>query len=130
LDVYNDKIQDFPGLKEKFLKQRVIAIDKFRKAKKIGIITELKPGQRFGSEKPLIEKLKKEKKEFLIISMNEITNEKLRNFYDIDCFIELACPRIAIDDVEQFEKPLLTYKEALVALNEKSWEEFLKEGLI
>jgi 2-(3-amino-3-carboxypropyl)histidine synthase len=108
LDVYNDKIQDFPGLKEKIIK----------------------PGQKFGSEKQLIEKLKKIKKDFIVISMNELTNEKLRNFYDVECFIELACPRIALDDVEQFEKPLLTFKEALVGLGEKSWEEFLKEGIL
>lgn len=130
LDIYNDKIQDFPGLKDKFIRQRAIAIEKFKEAKKIGIIVELKPGQKFGSEKNLIEKLKKQKKEFIIISMNEITNEKLRNFYDINCFIELACPRIAIDDISIFEKPLLTYKEALVGLGELSWEEFLKQGII
>jgi 2-(3-amino-3-carboxypropyl)histidine synthase len=130
LDVYNDKIQDFPGLKEKIIKQRAIAIEKFKQAKKIGIIVELKPGQKFGSEKQLIEKLKKIKKDFIVISMNELTNEKLRNFYDVECFIELACPRIALDDVEQFEKPLLTFKEALVGLGEKSWEEFLKEGIL
>lgn len=130
LDVYNDRVQDFPGLKERIIKQRAIAIEKFRIAKKIGIITELKPGQRFGSEKLLAGKLKKAKKQFVVISMNEITNEKLRNFYDIDCFVELACPRIAIDDIGQFEKPILTFKEALVALGEVSWESFLKEGLI
>jgi len=130
LDIYNDKIQDFPGLKDKFIRQRAIAIQKFKEAKKIGIILELKPGQKFGSEKPLIEKLKKIKKEFLIISMNEITNEKLRNFYDIDCFVELACPRIAIDDVSSFEKPVLTFREARVALGELPWDKFLKEGLI
>jgi 2-(3-amino-3-carboxypropyl)histidine synthase len=130
LDIYNDKIQDFPGLKEKVIRQRAIAIEKFKEAKKVGVILELKPGQKFGSEKLLIEKLRKIKKQFIVISMDEITNEKLRNFYDIDCFIELACPRIAIDDVEQFEKPLLTFKEAMVGLGEKSWNDFLKEGLI
>jgi 2-(3-amino-3-carboxypropyl)histidine synthase len=62
--------------------------------------------------------------------MNEITNEKLINFYDVGCFIELACPRIAIDDVSLFEKPLLTFREALVGLGELSWKEFLKQGII
>ncbi len=130
LDIYNDKIQDFSGLKDKIIKQRFIAIEKFKKAKRIGIIIELKPGQKFGSENLLIKKLKKLKKDFLVISMNEITNEKLINFYSIDCFVELACPRIAIDDSTKFEKPILTFKEAMVGLGEISWEEFLKQGII
>ena len=52
------------------------------------------------------------------------------NFYDIDCFIELACPRIAVDDFAKYSKPILTFKEALVALGEKSWDEILQEGFI
>ena len=52
------------------------------------------------------------------------------NFCDIEAFVELACPRIAIDDIERYKKPLITYKEALVALGEKSWEEAIKEGIL
>ena len=62
--------------------------------------------------------------------MNELNSDKLMNFYNIDCFVELACPRIAIDDFAKYSKPLITYKEALVALGEKSWDNLLKEGLI
>lgn len=130
LDVYNDKIETFDDLKNKILKQRAIAIDKFRHAKKIGVLVEVKPGQRFGSEKILVNKLKKAEKDFIIISINEITPEKLMNFYNLDAFVKLACPRIAIDDSARYPKPILTLKEAMVALNEKSWDELLKEGIL
>jgi 2-(3-amino-3-carboxypropyl)histidine synthase len=130
LDVYNDKVETFPGLKDKILKQRAISIHKFKQAKKIGVLTEIKPGQKFGSENILIKKLEKAGKDFIVISMDEISNEKLRNFYDIDAFIELACPRIAVDDYAKYEKPVLTFKEAMCGLDEISWDELLKEGLL
>jgi len=130
LDVYNDKITNMENVRDKVLKQRSVLIDKFRKAKKIGIITERKLGQRFGAAEFLIGKLKKKDKETIIITMNEITPDKIMNFYSVDCFVELACPRIAIDDFSKYEKPLITFREALVGLGEKSWDELLEEGIL
>ena len=34
--------------------------------------------------------------------MDELTPDKIMNFYNIDAFIELACPRIAIDDFAKY----------------------------
>jgi len=62
--------------------------------------------------------------------MNEITPEKLMNFYHVDAFVELACPRIAVDDYAKYEKPILTYREALVILEEKSIEELIEKGFV
>jgi 2-(3-amino-3-carboxypropyl)histidine synthase len=129
LDVYNDEVSEMSLVKDKILKQRFAIIEKMKSAKNIGIIIETKPGQNFGSPKFLMEKLeKKDKKGFLIV-MNEITPEKLMNFYHLDGFIELACPRIAIDDFARYAKPIVTYKEALVALGEKSWKDILDKGI-
>ena len=130
LDVYNDEIKNMEGLKDKILKQRAISIEKLREAKNVGIIIEIKPGQKFGSPKFLIDRLKEQGKTPLVITMSEITPDKIMNFYNIDAFIELACPRIAIDDFAKYNKPILTFKEALVALNVKSWEEILKIGVV
>ena len=130
LDVYNDEIKNMEGLKDKILKQRAISIEKLREAKNVGIIIEIKPGQKFGSPKFLIDRLKEQGKKPLVITMSEITPDKIMNFYNIDAFIELACPRIAIDDFAKYSKPILTFKEALVALNVKSWKEILKIGFV
>jgi 2-(3-amino-3-carboxypropyl)histidine synthase len=130
IDVYNNKIEKMEGVKDKILKQRIIAVERFKEAKIIGIIIETKQGQKFGSPKILIEKLEKLGKKVIVITMNEITPDKLMNFYNIDGFVELACPRIAIDDIAKYSKPLITYKEALVAIGEKSWDDVIKEGLI
>ena len=130
IDVYNNCVTDMKGVRDKILKQRIIAIDKFKKAKKVGVIMEVKPGQKFGSPKFLVEKLKATGKEVITITMNELSPDKLMNFYDIDAFVELACPRIAIDDFAKYSKPLLTFKEALVATGDKSFKDAIKEGLI
>jgi 2-(3-amino-3-carboxypropyl)histidine synthase len=116
--------------KEKIIRQRFISIEKFRKAKNIGVIIENKIGQRFGSSEALIEKIRKKGKKAIIIIMSEITPEKIMNFYNIDAFVDLACPRIAIDDFEKYPKPILTLKETLVALDGKKWEELIEEGFL
>mgnify|MGYP002279770552 CR=1 FL=1 len=130
IDVYNNEIKNMNGLRNKILKQRIISIEKFKEGKNIGIIIEIKPGQKFGSPKFLIDKLKEQGKNPILITMNEITPDKIMNFYNINAFIELACPRIAIDDFAKYEKPILTFKEALVGLGIKSWNEILENGVV
>jgi 2-(3-amino-3-carboxypropyl)histidine synthase len=130
VDVYNNEIKNMKGVKDKILKQRIMSVEKFKGAKKVGIIIGIKQGQKFGSPKILIDKIEKSGKKVILITMNELTPDKLINFYDIDGFIELACPRIALDDFARYNKPLITFKEALVALGEKSWDDVIKEGLM
>jgi 2-(3-amino-3-carboxypropyl)histidine synthase len=130
LDVYNNDISELSGFRNKILKQRAIAIEKFRQAKNIGIIIEIKPGQRFFPPDYILEKLKERGRNVMMITMNELSPDKIMNFSNIDAFLELACPRIAIDDFAKYPKTIITLKEALVALGIVSWEEILKAGLI
>ncbi len=130
LDVYNDEILDMSGMREKIIKQRYASIEKLKNAKNVGILVEIKPGQKFGTPELLIKTLKEQGKNPFVITMSEITPDKIMNFYYIDAFIELACPRIAVDDYAKYEKPILTFREALVALNKMSWEDFLEKGVV
>jgi 2-(3-amino-3-carboxypropyl)histidine synthase len=130
IDVYDNDVKTMEGLRDKILKQRAIAIEKLREAKNVGIIIGMKCGQKFGSPEKLIEKLKEQGKNVIILTMNELTPEKIMNFYNIDAFIELACPRIALDDFANYPKPILTMREALVALGEISWDEILEQGIL
>ena len=118
------------GLRDKIIKQRAFSIERLREAKNVGIIIEIKPGQKFGSPKKLLEKLKAAGKTAIIITMDELTPDKIMNFYNIDVFIELACPRIALDDFAKYPKPILTMREALVGIGEKSWDELLEKGFV
>ncbi len=130
LDVYNDDVRTMAGLRDKILKQRIISIERLKEAKNVGIIVEIKPGQKFGSPKLLLKKLRDAGKTAVVITMSELTPDKIMNFYSIDAFVELACPRIALDDFAKYEKPILTYREALVAIGEKTWDDILNQGIV
>jgi 2-(3-amino-3-carboxypropyl)histidine synthase len=128
IDVYNDEVSEMSSFRDKIVKERFISINKLKEAKNVGIIVELKPGQQFGSSKGLIKKFKDKGKNVILISMNELSHDKIMNFYNIDAFVELACPRIAIDDFSKYEKPILTLKEAMCAIDEIKWEDLLEKG--
>ena len=130
LDVYNDEVRRMDAVREKILKQRAISIEKLKEAKNVGIIVEIKPGQKFGSSKYLFELLKQHGKNPIVITMSEVTPDKIMNFYYIDAFIEIACPRIALDDFAKYPKPIVTFKEAMVALGKMSWSELLTRGIV
>ena len=130
LDPFNEEITNMSYEKNKIIKQRGAAIEKARQAKKIGIIIGTKIGQKFGSFESVKEKLKKMNKEYVLISMSEITNDKLINLHDIEAFIELACPRIALVAAALFDKPILTIREFSVLCGDISWTELLEKGFV
>ena len=130
VDVYNDDVRSMAGMREKILRQRLFSIEKLKEAKNVGIIIEIKPGQKFGNPGKLLEKFRQHGKNAIVITMSELTPDKIMNFYHIDAFVELACPRIALDDFAKYEKPILTMLEAMVALGEKSWEEIVEKGIV
>lgn len=53
---------------------------------------------------------------FINILLSEIFPGKLAMMPDIDCWVQIACPRLSIDWGYAFPRPLLTPYEALVAL--------------
>lgn len=58
------------------------------------------------------------------VVLSEIFPDKLAGFHDVDCWVQVACPRLSIDWGYAFPKPLLTPYEAMVALEEdKTWDE-------
>ena len=130
VDVYNDDIKVMKGVREKILKQRAISISKLKDAEKVGILIERKPGQKFGNANLLEKYFKKQGKQVVVINIDEMTQDKLMNFYNVDCFVELGCPRIAVDDFAKYEKPIVTFKEALIAIGKKTWKEGLKTGFL
>ena len=65
---------------------------------------------------------------FINILLSEIFPGKLALIDDIDCWVQVACPRLSIDWGYAFPKPLLTPYEALVALEVKEEWKSSKEG--
>lgn len=65
--------------------------------------------------------------EFVNILLSEIFPGKLAMMKDVECWVQIACPRLSIDWGYAFERPLLSPYEALVALGVRGgWEK--KDG--
>jgi len=99
--------------KEKFLKQRYVAVALAKDANRFGILVSVKPGQmNLELAKKIKKKLEEKGKKAYILVFNEIKPEKLIGL-DLDCYINTACPRIAVDNRNEYRKPILNPDETL-----------------
>ena len=130
IDTYNNEVVDMETQRKMFITQRAASIAKIEDAKKIGIIVGLKAGQHFGLPGPIKKGLEKMGKQVMVITMREMTTDKIINFYDIDGFVELACPRIAVDDYGKYNKPIITFREAMVVIGKTKWDDLLENGFV
>ncbi|MFC6906437.1 diphthamide biosynthesis enzyme Dph2 [Halalkalicoccus tibetensis] len=100
---------------EKFMKQRYGAVHRAMDAEKWGVIFCTKIGQgRWDQAEEIVE----ENENAYLITMDEVTPDRLRNF-DMDAFVNTGCPRITTDDGPQFHKPMLTPGEYEIAVGNK-----------
>ena len=130
LNEQSNKLEMMNGERDKVIRQRAIAIDKVKRANKIGIVVDSKIGQyNLNVAERLKKDLEKLEKEVIIIVMNEFS-PGLMNFYNVDAFIDTACPRISIEDYGKYDKPIINSREASVVVGKRSWEELLDKGLI
>ncbi len=108
---------------EPILRQRHAIIARALDAETFGIIICTKSGQmRVDLADKLWKKARKKGLVAYLISMDEITPERLNSF-KADAFVNTGCPRIAIDDVAMFKVPMLTPIEFEVVLGERGWDE-------
>ena len=114
------------------------AIRAAKKARKWGLILGSLGRQGNPNTMALIEnKLTKLGIPSVNVLMSEIFPQKLAMMCDVECWVQVACPRLSIDWGYAFPRPLLTPYEALVALEEREdWgkgpypmDYYAKEGL-
>lgn len=79
-------------------------------AKSVVFIESTKIGQLY-STKLLKEGLKKRGVKIYSVVQDEINYARLNEFRDVDVFINAACQRIAIDDAEKLEKPIINAED-------------------
>lgn len=103
-----------------FLKKRYAQIEKARNAESWGILVSNKVGQK---RETIADNMIEKHEGTFLISLDEITPEKLSSFY-ADAFVNTACPRISTDDFNRFDRPVLTPIEFEIAIGEKSLEEW------
>ena len=104
-------------------KIRFEQIEKFKNMKFFGIIfgTLGRQGNPY-ILKRLCNLLDKYNKKYIIIMLNEITQNKIINYNKCECFIQIACPRLSIDWSDQFDRPMLTPYEIYLAFGQEKLE--------
>lgn len=111
LNIEKNRLENLKELKEKFLKQKYATQALVKDAKVFGILVSVKPGQmKLELAKEIKNKLEAKGKKAYILVFNEIKPEKLEGF-ELDCYINTACSRIAIDNRTDFKKPILNPDE-------------------
>ncbi|ADY00508.1 MAG: diphthamide synthesis protein [Vulcanisaeta sp.] len=113
IDIFRGIIEDVDYIYRKYLTMKVKAIHEFNNAKFVGIVISRKPGQyRLDLIEPLINRLKKLGKGYVIIDLNEVSPDYINNL-PVDAVINTACPRIGIDDLDRFIKPVVNAGDIL-----------------
>jgi 2-(3-amino-3-carboxypropyl)histidine synthase len=112
-------------------KRRVAQIAAAREAERIGVLVSSKPGQRATLVAEALQgRFAAKGYEAVIIYLDEVRAEHLNNFVEAQAFVDTACPRVAVDGVGGVDRPILTVREAEVALGERRWEDIWGDGYL
>jgi 2-(3-amino-3-carboxypropyl)histidine synthase len=80
----------------------------FLNANKIGILVSAKPGQnKIKAAEFLKKELEKQGKKPYLFTFDTLDFHQLDNFPDIECWVNTACERMAIEDYDKFSKPVV-----------------------
>ena len=115
LDPYLEEYSQVNNIAQIFKKKAILSIYRAMDAERIGIIIGLKEGQFAKIQALELRKLfEKLGKRVQLIAMTNITNDRIQIFKGLDAFVEVACPRIAIDD--HFDKSMLSVPQAFALI--------------
>lgn len=123
-DPYSRKLTRETYAHDEMQDMRHQAIRQAQTAKRWGIILGSLGRQGNPHTMTMIEnRLKERNIPFINLLLSEIFPGKLAMMNDVDCWVQIACPRLSIDWGYAFPKPLLTPYEALVALGvQEDWK--------
>ncbi|HYB83790.1 MAG TPA: diphthamide biosynthesis enzyme Dph2 [archaeon] len=127
VDPFQGTARDMTEACKRLLRKRWINIEKFKQAKRVGIIVGLKSSQmNIALARRLKQLLQENGQTAILICATEVIPETLESFMDLEAYVEVSCPRISTDDQERYRKPILNPEELMIALGKKSWEEYTK----
>ncbi len=110
---------------DRMLRKRCAAIERSLDAYTIGVIVSTKIGQcRKELAFDLCAMAEAHGMDAHILIMDMVTPDALRAF-DLDAFINTACPRIATDGSAGFPAPVLTPVEFEVVVGERRWDDLI-----
>ncbi|GAB6147615.1 diphthamide biosynthesis enzyme Dph2 [Stetteria hydrogenophila] len=119
IDPYTLRVEDVTPTGERFLKVRLFKVSQAMGSKRWGIILGLKTGQYRPWLYSRLKRLMDERGVEYRVYAAEATGADLVRSIDepwFEAFVVTSCPRIPIDDVQDYPKPVLTPGEAVMAL--------------
>ncbi len=122
--------EEIANEKDKLLKKRYSLIALSKDANKFGIIISSKIGQRrLELATRLKEEIEKMDKDAHLLVLDNVSPSLLRDFGKFDCLISTACPRIAIDDYDNFDSPILTPIEFEILVGRREVNKYVLDSI-
>ena len=129
IDPFAEKYHEVSEKVSRFMRQRFGAIVKAEEADKYGIIVSSKIGQRrIKLAMALKEMIESTGKKAYLLMSDVIIPEEL--YYDVDVYVNTACPRVTYDDYLRFPRPIISPVELEIALKFKLWENFKFDEIV
>ena len=125
LNPVTGEVRDMAETRDRILRRRFAAIQGAKDAQSFLVIVCSKVGQnRDGLADRMVSLLRDHGRTAFKVVIEEINPTALMS-YQVDAFVNTACPRIAMDDAARYSKPMLTPPELEIALGERQWGEYL-----
>lgn len=125
LNPVTGEVRDMSETRDRILRRRFAAIQGARDAESFLVIVCSKVGQnRSGLADEVVSLLRRHGRTAHKVIIEEINPTALMS-YQVDAFVNTACPRIAMDDAARYPKPMLTPPELEIALGEREWGQYV-----
>ena len=125
LNPVTGEVRDMAETRDRILRRRFAAIQGAKDARSFLVIVCSKIGQnRDDLADRMVSLLRDHGRTAFKVVIEEINPTALMS-YQVDAFVNTACPRIAMDDAARYSKPMLTPPELEIALGERQWGEYL-----
>ncbi|MCL5101851.1 MAG: diphthamide biosynthesis enzyme Dph2 [Candidatus Marsarchaeota archaeon] len=120
IEPFDNKVEFIDKLRETYQKRSKGKILSSLKASSFAIMVTTKNGQHnMRLAEILKKKIESDGLSAAIVVANTFDFDSLNNMMEFDAFVNTACPRIAIDDVDRLRKPLLSANELMQVLSMK-----------
>jgi 2-(3-amino-3-carboxypropyl)histidine synthase len=116
--------RDLKEVRDRVLRQRFAAIARAQDADAFGIIVSKKIGQARMELAVRLKGLAEKHGRTANLFLMDLVSPDLLEGYRVDAWVNTACPRIAIEDILQYKKPLLTPQEFEIVLGERTWDAY------
>lgn len=121
IDPYEQKVSEISQLIKKILQIRYYKMYRALDAKTWVLINGVEGQNRWDIVKEIIRLINEKKLKYVLVVSKYVNEQYLRNIDQetFDVYVIFSCPRIPIDDLQYFEKPVLTPGEAKMVLTSR-----------